>query len=85
VISHDILGNFVGDIHPRFVRRYADLDIEVVNALRAYAEDVRAGRFPAAEHLYPIDGADEAEIRSARLSAPSAVWNGNGTAQHVTA
>src|SRR3982751_4516244 len=27
VISHDILGSFVGDIHPRFVRRYADLEI----------------------------------------------------------
>ena len=26
VISHDILGSFVGEIRPRFVRRYADLD-----------------------------------------------------------
>jgi 3-methyl-2-oxobutanoate hydroxymethyltransferase len=66
VISHDILGNFVGDIRPRFVRRYANLDRDVENAFRAYAEDVRAARFPAPEHLYPIEPAEEAEIRAAR-------------------
>ena len=68
VISHDILGSFVGDIRPRFVRRYADLDVEVENAFRAYADDVRAGRCPAAEHLYPIEPAHEAEIRAERCS-----------------
>jgi 3-methyl-2-oxobutanoate hydroxymethyltransferase len=66
VISHDILGSFVGEIRPRFVRRYADLDIEVENAFRTYADDVRAGRFPGPEHLYPIDAAHEAEIHAAR-------------------
>jgi 3-methyl-2-oxobutanoate hydroxymethyltransferase len=71
VISHDILGSFVGDIRPRFVRRYADLDVEIESALRTYAEDVRAGRFPGPEHLYPIDAADEAEIRAARGAPPA--------------
>src|SRR5918912_1492337 len=71
VISHDILGNFVGDIRPRFVRRYAQLDETVTAAFRTYAEDVRAGRFPAAEHCYPIEPAHEAEIRAARLAPPS--------------
>lgn len=68
VISHDILGSFVGEIRPRFVRRYADLDIAIESALGAYAEDVRAGRFPGPEHLYPIDALDEAEIKGARAS-----------------
>ena len=71
VISHDLLGNFVGDIRPRFVRRYAELDAVVEGAIRAYADDVRAGRFPAPEHCYPIDPAHEAEIRAARV-IPSA-------------
>ena len=66
VISHDILGSFVGEIRPRFVRRYTDLDVEVERAFRAYADDVRAGRFPAAEHFYPIEPVHEAEIRAAR-------------------
>jgi 3-methyl-2-oxobutanoate hydroxymethyltransferase len=69
VISHDILGNFVGDIRPRFVRRYANLDEVITNAFRHYADDVRTARFPAPEHCYPIDAADEAAIRSARRPA----------------
>ena len=73
VISHDILGTFVGEIRPRFVRRYADLDVEVENAFRVYGEDVRAGRFPAPEHLYPIDPIDEAEIRAERLAQSAGV------------
>lgn len=67
VISHDILGSFVGEIRPRFVRRYATLDHEIEQAFRGYANDVRTGRFPEPEHLYPIDPEHEAEIRAARL------------------
>jgi len=68
VISHDLLGNFVGDIAPRFVRRYACVGAEVERAFRAYADDVRSGRFPAPEHCYPIEPAQEAEIRLARTA-----------------
>ena len=35
VISHDILGNFVGDIRPKFMRRFANLDEEVTRAFRS--------------------------------------------------
>src|SRR5919202_3645829 len=69
VISHDILGSFVGEIRPRFIRRYAQLDETITAAFRAYADDVRAARFPAAEHCYPIEPAHEAEIRAARVAA----------------
>ena len=71
VISHDILGNFVGDIRPKFVRRFANLDSEVVGAFRAYGAAVREGTFPAPEHCYEIDSADEAAIRGARRGATS--------------
>ncbi len=52
VISHDILGNFVGTVAPRFASRYANLDAEVERAFRAYASDVRGGVFPRPEHCY---------------------------------
>jgi 3-methyl-2-oxobutanoate hydroxymethyltransferase len=52
VISHDLLGNFVGTIAPRFVSRYAHIDQEVERAFQAYAADVRAGVFPRPEHCY---------------------------------
>jgi 3-methyl-2-oxobutanoate hydroxymethyltransferase len=63
VISHDILGNFVGEIAPKFVRRYASIGEEIERAFRCYAEDVRQGRFPAPEQCYTIDPAAEASIR----------------------
>ena len=43
VISHDILGNFVGTVAPKFASRYASIDAEVERAFRAYATDVRGG------------------------------------------
>jgi len=55
VISHDILGTFVGDIAPRFVKQYARLGGEIERVFRAYADDVRSAQFPAPEHCYPID------------------------------
>lgn len=69
VISHDILGNFVGDIKPRFVKRYADLDRVMEQAFRSYAAEVRSRAFPAPEHEYPIDPVQEAAIRKQRLAA----------------
>jgi 3-methyl-2-oxobutanoate hydroxymethyltransferase len=67
VISHDLLGSFVGDIKPKFVRPYAAIGDEIERAFRAWGDDVRAGAFPAAEQCYEIDAADEAEIRRLRL------------------
>ena len=66
VIVHDILGSFVGDIRPKFIRRYADLDQTITSALSAYAADVRAGTFPGPEHCYSIAPDDEAAIHAAR-------------------
>jgi len=37
---------------PRFVKRYADLYGVLLDAARAYADDVRSGEFPAAEHSF---------------------------------
>ena len=50
LVTDDMLGLF--DWTPRFVRRYADLRGEISKAVRAYAEDVRARRFPAAAETY---------------------------------
>ena len=66
VISHDMLGNFVGEIAPRFVRRYGEVGSAVEGAFRTYARDVRCGAFPGPEHCYPIHPADEALIHAAR-------------------
>lgn len=50
LVTDDMLGLF--DWTPKFVRRYADLKSEIAAAAKAYAEDVRARRFPAADETY---------------------------------
>ena len=67
VISHDILGNFVGDIAPRFAKQYATVGSTVEQAFRTYASEVRSAAFPAPEHWYPIDEAHEAGIELDRI------------------
>jgi 3-methyl-2-oxobutanoate hydroxymethyltransferase len=37
---------------PRFVKQYADVRTTLLDGARAYAEDVRAGTFPAPEHTF---------------------------------
>jgi 3-methyl-2-oxobutanoate hydroxymethyltransferase len=53
LVFHDVLG-IEDRILPKFVRRYADLKAASVEALAAYADDVRTGAFPAAEESYHL-------------------------------
>ena len=46
------MAGLTGGKVPRFVRRYADLRAELLRAAREYADDVRSGAFPAAEHSF---------------------------------
>jgi 3-methyl-2-oxobutanoate hydroxymethyltransferase len=55
LVTDDLLGLFA-DFTPRFVKRYAEIGTAIDEAVRAYAEDVRAGRFPAPEHCVPGEG-----------------------------
>jgi 3-methyl-2-oxobutanoate hydroxymethyltransferase len=51
LVTEDVVGLF-SDFQPKFVKRYAELGDQVAEAAAAYAEDVRARRFPGVEHLY---------------------------------
>ena len=51
LVSEDAFGLFA-DFVPRFVKRYADLAGTISAAASAYAEEVRARRFPGPEHVY---------------------------------
>ncbi len=53
LVYHDVLG-IEDRILPKFVRRYADLKGTAVEALAAYAADVRDGSFPAAAESYHL-------------------------------
>ena len=49
LVLHDMLGLNEG-FRPRFLKHYAQLADEVRRAARAFAEEVRSGRYPADEH-----------------------------------
>lgn len=51
LVLHDLLGLNEG-FAPKFLKRYADLGATVRTAVGAYADDVRAGRYPDAEHSF---------------------------------
>ena len=56
MIVSDILGIFQA-FTPKFVKKYANLGEETLKALSAYANDVRARRFPETQHTYNmVDG-----------------------------
>lgn len=56
MIVSDILGIFQA-FTAKFVKKYANLGEDTLKALQAYADDVRASRFPEPQHTYNmVDG-----------------------------
>ena len=62
VISHDMLGLFVGDVDPKFVKKYADLSSIIKDAFKNYKDDIENNLFPEEKHLYSIEGEDLQQI-----------------------
>jgi 3-methyl-2-oxobutanoate hydroxymethyltransferase len=54
LVFHDLLGIYDGHA-PRFAKRFGELKAQMVAGVAEYADDVRAGAFPAPEHTYSID------------------------------
>ncbi|MFC2014370.1 3-methyl-2-oxobutanoate hydroxymethyltransferase [Chloroflexota bacterium] len=53
LIVSDILGLWEA-FQPKFVKRYANMAQDAVNAIQAYATDVREGKFPEDVHCYKM-------------------------------
>ena len=51
LVLHDMLGLNEG-FTPKFLKRYAELGEAVREAVRAYAAEVRAGKYPGPEHSF---------------------------------
>ena len=72
LVFHDMLGLYDGR-SPRFVKRFAEAKQAMVEGMRAYAEEVREGRFPAEEHTYSIEPAELDRFRE--VIAPGKPWD----------
>ena len=53
LVFHDLTG-LEDRIQPKFVRRYGTLKADATAAVAAFADDVRSGRFPAADESYGV-------------------------------
>jgi len=53
LVLHDVLG-LEDRVAPKFVRRYADLKADAVDAVARFADDVRRRRFPAEGESYHL-------------------------------
>ena len=69
LVYHDILG-IEDRMLPKFVRRYADISGASVDAIEAFAADVRSGAFPNAEESYHLS-AEQAEAMALYGSVPA--------------
>ena len=65
LVWHDLLGLTEGR-SPKFVRRYADLGVEIVDALARYVDDVRTRAFPSAEESYHVAAEVVAAVEARR-------------------
>jgi 3-methyl-2-oxobutanoate hydroxymethyltransferase len=54
LVIDDMLG--LTEKPPKFVKKYADLSAQIEKAAAAFAGDVRARRFPGADHVYTRPG-----------------------------
>ncbi|HSR45330.1 MAG TPA: 3-methyl-2-oxobutanoate hydroxymethyltransferase [Acidimicrobiia bacterium] len=66
LVFHDVLGMHDGQV-PKFVRRYADLRGQAVEALQRFFLDVQSGDFPSDEETYHMGE----EAQKALLEGPS--------------
>ena len=69
LVMHDLLG-IEDRMAPKFVRRYADVKKVSVDAVTAYAADVRTGAFPSAEESYHLS-AEQSEAMALYGSTPA--------------
>ncbi|MBW1996176.1 MAG: 3-methyl-2-oxobutanoate hydroxymethyltransferase, partial [Deltaproteobacteria bacterium] len=59
LIVSDMIGQFQA-FTPKFVKKYCNVAQVVTDAMKAYCEEVRAGKFPTEDHCYRmVKGEDE--------------------------
>jgi 3-methyl-2-oxobutanoate hydroxymethyltransferase len=68
LVFHDLVGLY--DEHvPRYVKRYAELKAEMIDAVRRYAADVRTRRFPAQENEYRMEETEREKLMTLLASS----------------
>ncbi|MBA7582471.1 3-methyl-2-oxobutanoate hydroxymethyltransferase [subsurface metagenome] len=62
LIISDVLGIWEA-FHPKFVKKYANMAEESVEAIQNYVGEIREGKFPAEEHCYKMAEGEAEKLR----------------------
>lgn len=54
LVYQDMLGMYP-DFTPKFAKRFSDVGEKMIDAFKAYSEEVKTGMFPSEEHCFKID------------------------------
>jgi 3-methyl-2-oxobutanoate hydroxymethyltransferase len=77
LVYHDLLG-LQDWLRPKFVRRYANLHSDSVDAVSRFASDVRGGTFPSSDETdHVADDLTAALRREEDAAAPAGFANGD--------
>ena len=63
LVFHDLLGITTGRM-AKFVKQYADIHDQMVSGMNQYVAEVRTRHFPEPDHVYGVEPAELAELRS---------------------
>jgi 3-methyl-2-oxobutanoate hydroxymethyltransferase len=77
LVFHDLLGITTGRM-AKFVKRYANVHEEMVEAVRRYGDEVRSRHFPEPDHVYSVEPVELDEFRrylSQESLASSSSWD----------
>ncbi|MEM2312925.1 MAG: 3-methyl-2-oxobutanoate hydroxymethyltransferase [Candidatus Nezhaarchaeales archaeon] len=66
LVITDLLGLTMWTPTPKFAKQYVNLSEVISNALKAYVNDVRTGRFPTDEHSYYMVQGEFEKLKSLR-------------------
>jgi 3-methyl-2-oxobutanoate hydroxymethyltransferase len=61
LLAFDLLGVF-DQFKPKFTKRYSQISEVAVDALKRYADEVRSGKFPDAEHSYGMKPEEQEKL-----------------------
>lgn len=70
LVFHDLVGCTRGYL-PKFVCKYAEIDVVIREAVERYSDDVRGGRFPADPQSYHLGSAAKRRFRSDLKDVPA--------------
>jgi 3-methyl-2-oxobutanoate hydroxymethyltransferase len=62
LVTHDMVGLFDKFV-PKFVKQYTQIRPTIIDAIKAYGEDVRSAAFPAAKHSFGMPDETLAELK----------------------